>query len=106
MTSKTLQQHHEECLALLRPAGFERHEPDSLTNSYVWERVFADGSATSITYGENSPAGAAALPYWSTLHCFADARFSFSTRLTLPEALAQAARFERNGADNHGEPHP
>jgi hypothetical protein len=76
--------------------------------SYVWERVFAEGSATSITYGENSPAGAAALPYWSTLHCFADARFSFSTRLTLPEAFAQAAKFEqsKNATSGCAQPAP
>ena len=94
MRRKTLQQYDPECAALLRPAGFERRQPDGAGNSYSWEKTFPDGSATSITYGENNPIGAPALPYWSMLHCFADARFLLSSNLTLPDALSETSHFE------------
>ena len=107
MTRKTLQQCHHECAALLAPAGFRWLEPACAVNSYCWEKVYPDGSATSITYGDNNPIGAPALPYWSMLHCFEDARFLKAANLTLPEALIQAKRFEQraaviNGGDPHG----
>jgi hypothetical protein len=94
MKNETSRALHEQCLALLQPAGFKLRDPEDIDNSYWWEKLLPDGSMLSITYGDTEGAGRPASLRWSISCATPTGGFDFSTGTTLNAVLEAAVEFE------------